>query len=228
MCDNSRAAVIAKYTDKSRYKSEHIFGNVYVDENRINESLKNEKEKVQFEKELNTAIRFSAHFNCDVFMLPPGDGGGVIYLDKNSNPDMIANRIFIDIKNPSGTGTSIKRRFQESIHQADGALISIQNETTIEQAKRWIEEKLQYMDNHDGFIVVVENNNHNFEVFEIEKGLLKSSPFLKNRKFSPTVNFYNTTSCVNVNPTATVRNKLQKLRKRYMRAQAGLLEHCAP
>ena len=29
-------------------------------------------------------------------------------------------------------------------------------------------------------------------------------------------------------PSVTVRNKLQKLRKRYMRAQTGLLEHCAP
>jgi hypothetical protein len=33
-------------------------------------------------------------------MLPPNEGGGVIYLDKNSNPDIIANRLFIEIKNP--------------------------------------------------------------------------------------------------------------------------------
>ena len=133
-------------------QNENIYGNVYVDEERIKESLKNDREKVQFEKELKTVIRFSEHFNCEVFMLPPNEGGGVIYLDKNSNPDIIANRLFIEINNPNGIESSIKRRFQDSVHQADGGLISIQ------------------------------------EVFEIEKGLLKSKSPLENRQLSPSAN----------------------------------------
>ena len=201
MCDNSREIAIAKYTDKSRYKSVHIFGNVYVDEDRIKESLKNNIEKNKFDKELNAAIRFSEYFDCKVFMLPPNEGGKVIYREKNSNPDIITNGIFADIKNPTGTETSIKRRFQESIHQADGTLISIQNDTSINQAKKWIEEKIRKMTHsHDGFMVIIEDNKHNFEIFEIEKGLLKRNPFSKNRQLPPTVNFYNTTSSGNVNP----------------------------
>ena len=170
-------------------QNENIYGNVYVDEERIKESLKNDREKVQFEKELKTVIRFSEHFNCEVFMLPPNEGGGVIYLDKNSNPDIIANRLFIEINNPNGIESSIKRRFQDSVHQADGGLISIQNDTSINQARKWIEEKLGKMaNNHDGFMVIIEDNKHNYEVFEIEKGLLKSKSPLENRQLSPSAN----------------------------------------
>ena len=73
MCDNSREIAIAKYADKSRYKSEHIFGNVYVDEERIILSKKNKFEKEIFDKELSAAKRFSKYFSCDVFLLPEGD-----------------------------------------------------------------------------------------------------------------------------------------------------------
>ena len=59
MIDNSREATIAQYTDKSRYKPEYIYGDVYVDEDRIAETLKSKDEKEIFEKELKIAKRFS-------------------------------------------------------------------------------------------------------------------------------------------------------------------------
>ena len=55
---NSREVIIAKYTDKSRYKPEYIYGDVYVDEDRISLSNKNTREKEIFERELAAAKRF--------------------------------------------------------------------------------------------------------------------------------------------------------------------------
>ena len=63
MIDNSREATIAKYTDKSRYKPEHIYGDVYVDEARVALSKTNDEEKEIFYRELNAAKRFSKHFH---------------------------------------------------------------------------------------------------------------------------------------------------------------------
>ena len=34
--------------------------------------------------------------------------------------------------------------------------------------------KLNFMNNHDGFVVVLEDSNHKYKIFEIKKGLLKS------------------------------------------------------
>lgn len=171
MCDNSRAVVIAKYTDKSRYKKEYIYGDVYVDEERVKLSYKNKTENDKFKKELNTIIRFSEHFKCEVFLLPPNEKGKSIYKEKNSNPDAIVYKMFLEIKNPTGSIASIKTRFQESIHQADCVLISIINDTSIKKAKKWIENKLKTMDNHDGFVVVIEDYKNNYEFYKIEKGL---------------------------------------------------------
>ena len=69
----SKEAIIAKYTDKSRYKPEYIYDDVYVDEDRIVLSKKNKLEKEIFDRELKAAKRFSIHFNCEVFLLPEGD-----------------------------------------------------------------------------------------------------------------------------------------------------------
>jgi len=70
MCDNSREIAIAKYTDKSRYKKEYIYGDVYVDEERVEYSKKSIKAKDDYDRELKAAKRFSEHFNCEVFLLP--------------------------------------------------------------------------------------------------------------------------------------------------------------
>ena len=70
MKDYSRNATIAKYTNKSRYKPEYIYGKVYIDEDRIAEALKSKDEKEIFKKEFRASKRFSDCFSYDVFMLP--------------------------------------------------------------------------------------------------------------------------------------------------------------
>ena len=119
MKDCSRNATIAKYTDKSRYKSEYLYGKVYIDEDRIAEALKSKDEKEIFKKEFRASKRFSEYFGYDVFMSPQKEGN-IVYIEKHSNPDIITEGIFLDIKNPSGSKSSIKTRFRESVHQADG------------------------------------------------------------------------------------------------------------
>ena len=105
------------------------------------------------------------------------EGNKIIYLEKHSNPDIITNGIFADIKCPSGSEISIKKRFQESVHQADGVIISINKPLSILKIKKWIEDKLRWMDNHDGFIIAIEvgNEKKRYDIFEIkEKGLEKA------------------------------------------------------
>lgn len=179
MTANSREAIIAKYTDKSRYKPEYIYGDVYVDEKRISETLKSSDEKATFEKKLEIAKRFSVIFGLEVFMLPQMEGNNIIYIEKHSNPDIITNGIFADIKNPSGSEISVKKRFQESVHQADGVLFSINKQISINQVKKWMEEKLIWMNNHDGFLVVIEvgKKKKEYDVFKIKEKRLKKSPF---------------------------------------------------
>ena len=176
MSYNSQQAIIAKYTDISRYRPEYIYGNVYVDEKRVKEALKNDIEKEKLKIEIEIADKFAKNFDCKVFMLPPTENGDVIYKEKNSNPDFISYNMFLEIKRPKGTKTSIRTRFQESVHQADGVLISIQNNIPINVAKKWIEEKLQLMNNHDGFVVVIESMN-NYGLFTVKEKGLKKAPF---------------------------------------------------
>ena len=187
MNDNSREAVIAKYTNKSRYKPEYIFGNVYVDEERIAETLKSKDEKEIFEKELKIAKRFSERYGLEIFMLPQMEGNKIIYLEKHSNPDIITNGIFADIKCPSGSEISIKKRFQESVHQADGVIISINKPLSILKIKKWIEDKMRWMDNHDGFIVAIEvgSMNKKYDIFEIKEKGLEKAPLIGCRGFRP-------------------------------------------
>ena len=187
MEENSREAIIAKYTDRSRYKPEYIFGDVYVDEERIAETLKSKDEKEIFEKEFDIAKRFSERYAVEVFMLPQMGGNKIIYLEKHSNPDIITNGIFADIKCPSGSEVSIKKRFQESVHQADGVIISIDKSISILKIKKWIEDKLRWMDNHDGFKVAIEVGKKNkiTEIFEIKGKGLEKAPLSGCRGFRP-------------------------------------------
>ena len=186
MCGNSREAIIAKYTDKSRYKSEHIFGDVYVDEERIVLSKKNKVEKEIFNKELKAAQRFSDHYNCEVFLLPEGDKqGNAIYVEKNTNPDAITLGIFIDFKQTKGTNTSITRQFERGIGQADAVLLSLTNEVKINDIEKWLNGKLKAMKHsHEGFVIVIENCENNYKTFTIKEGKLffeKNFPLIARR-----------------------------------------------
>ncbi|MBR4159592.1 MAG: hypothetical protein IKT97_06015 [Spirochaetia bacterium] len=186
MPDISREAIVAKYTDKSRYKPEYIYGDVYVDEERILLSKKNKLEKEIFDRELEAAKRFSGCFKCEVFLLPEGDKqGNAIYIEKNTNPDAITLGIFIDFKQTKGTNTSITRQFERGIGQADAVLLSLTNEVKINDIERWINGKLKAMKHsHEGFLVVIENCNKNYKVFTIKKGKLsfeKNFPLIARR-----------------------------------------------
>ena len=119
MCDNSKEVIIAKYTDKSKYKPEQIFGDVYVNKERIALSKTNNEEKEIFDRELNAAKRFSEHFCCEVFLLPPDEKGHAIYVDKHSNPDSIIKGFFIDFKHSIGTDRSIIKKLQKGVRQAE-------------------------------------------------------------------------------------------------------------
>ena len=188
MGKNSREATIAKYTDKSRYKPQYIFGDVYVDEGRINQSKRSYQAKDDYKKELETAIRFSEHFNCEVFLLPEGEkDGNVIYVEKHSNPDAIVQRSFIDFKQTKGTDTSITRRLEKALKQADGILITLEEDTPIDKAVQWINGKLKsVIGSYDGFIVVIEDNKGNYGTFIVkEKRLSKENPFMAARQLSP-------------------------------------------
>ncbi len=170
MCDNSKEALIAKYTDKSRYKPEHIYGDVYVDKARIELSKTNDEEKEIFYRELNAAKRFSKHFNCEVFLLPPDENGHAIYLDKHSNPDSIIKGLFIDFKQAKNTDTSITRQLERGLGQAEGVIITINGDTIITKVVQWLNGKINTMTKpHDGFIVVVENNKGSYWIFTIKR-----------------------------------------------------------
>jgi len=170
MCDNSKEALIAKYTDKSRYKPEHIYGDVYVDKARIELSKTNDEEKEIFYRELNAAKRFSKHFNCEVFLLPPDKNGHAIYLDKHSNPDSIIKGLFIDFKQAKNTDTSITRQLERGLGQAEGVIITINGDTIITKVVQWLNGKINTMTKpHDGFIVVVENNRGSYWIFTIRR-----------------------------------------------------------
>ena len=186
---NSREVIIAKYTDKSRYKPEYIYGDVYVDEDRISLSNKNTREKEIFERELAAAKRFSKHFNCEVFLLPEGDeNGNAIYVDKNSNPDFITNGIFVDFKQAKGTDTSITKQFARGLGQADGVVITMDNDTSLEQARRWINGKLNALaEDYSGFIVVIEDNKGNYETYSVNEKRLSMEENLSSaaRRLSP-------------------------------------------
>ena len=185
---NSREAIIAKYTDKSRYNQKYIFGDVYVDEERIKQSEKSGQAKDDYKKELKTAIRFSKHFNCEVFLLPEGEkDGNIIYIEKHSNPDAIIKEKFIDFKQTKGTDTSITRRLEKALKQADGILITLEEDTSIDKAVQWINGKLNsVMSAYDGFVVVVEDNKGNYGTYMVkEKRLSKENLFMAARQLSP-------------------------------------------
>ncbi len=186
MLDTSKEAIIARYTDKSRYKPEYIYGNVYVDEDKITLSKKNKFEEEIFTIELNAAKRFSKHFNCEVFLLPEGDKhGNAIYLEKNTNPDAITLDIFIDFKQAKGTNTSVTRQLERGIGQADGVLLSLNTKVNIKTIEKWINGKLKVMThNHEGFMVVIENFENNYKAFIIKEGKLsveKNFPLIARR-----------------------------------------------
>ena len=159
-----------------------------MDEARVRLSKINDKEKEIFERELKTAKRFSRHFNCEVFLLPPDENGNAIYEEKHSNPDTIFHRFFIDFKNAKNTDTSITRQLERGIGQADGVLITLKDKMDIKRIEHWINGKLKSLkQDHDGFIVIIENGNNNFKTFIINKKRLsiKESLFLTARRLSP-------------------------------------------
>ncbi len=189
MKKNSKEAIIAKYMDKSRYNPEHIYGDVYVDELRVNQAKKSEKAKADHERELKAAIRFSKHFDCEVFLLPEGDkNGNVLYIEKHSNPDSIIKGSFIDLKKTKGTDTSISRRLERALKQADGVLITIENEILIDKAVQWINGKLISMESqYDGFIVIIEDKIGNYGIYTVNEKRLskKENLFMAARQLAP-------------------------------------------
>ena len=188
MCDNSKEIIIAKYTDKSRYKPGNIFGDVYVDQERIALSKTNDEEKEIFDRELNAAKRFSKHFNCEVFLLPPNGNGHAIYVDKHSNPDSIIKGLFIDFKQAKNTDTSITRQLERGLGQAEGIIITIEGDTIIKKAVQWLNGKINSMTKpHEGFIVVVENKEGKYWTFSVKGKRLsiEESLFSAAQRLSP-------------------------------------------
>ena len=188
MCDNSKEAIITKYIDKSRYKPEHIFGDVYVDKDRIALSKTNDEEKEIFNREFNAAKRFSEHFNCEVFLLPPDENGHAIYVDKHSNPDSIIHGRLIDFKKAKGTDRSIIKKLERGVSQAEGIIITIENETPIYKAVQWLNGVLNTMTNpHDGFIVIIEDNKGIYGVYTVngKRLSIEESLFSATRRLSP-------------------------------------------
>ncbi len=182
-------AVIAKYTDKSRYRPEYIFGDVYVDSYRIVQAEKSSKAKNDHEKELKSAIRFSKHFNCEVFLLPEGEeNGNIIYVEKHANPDSIIHGNFIDLKTTKGTDTSITRRLERALNQADGVIITLEIDTQLDKAVQWINGKLKSMKNqYENFIVVVEDNKGKYGTYSVKEKRLsaKENLFMAARQLAP-------------------------------------------
>ena len=188
MIDNSREATIAKYTDKSRYKPEHIYGDVYVDEARVALSKTNDEEKEIFYRELNAAKRFSKHFYCEVFLLPPDENGKAIFREKHSNPDSIIQKKFIDFKKAIGTDRSIIKKLERGVGQAEGIIISIENETSIDKAVQWLNGVLNTMTNpHDGFIVIIEDIDGKYGIYTVNGKRLsvEENLFTAAQRFSP-------------------------------------------
>ena len=165
---NRREAIIAKYTDKSRYMLECIYGDVYVDEKRFALSKTNDDEREIFERELKTAIRFSKHFNCEVFLLPPDENGKAIYKEKHSNPDSIILGRLIDFKDAKSTDTSITRQIERGLKQADGIIITLTEEISIKKTTQWLNGKLNAMKSaYEGFIVVIEDKKNNYWTYTV-------------------------------------------------------------
>ena len=188
MNNNSKEAIIAKYTDKSRYKSEYIFGDVYVDKKRIALSKTNNEEKAIFDRELKAAKRFSEHFNCEIFLLPPDENGHAIYVDKHSNPDSIIKGLFIDFKQAKNTDTSITRQLERGLGQAEGVIITIEGDTRIGKVVQWLNGKINSMaKTHDGFFVVIEDKKRNYWTFTINGKRLsvEESLFSAAQRLSP-------------------------------------------
>ena len=70
MCDNSKEAIITKYTDKSRYKPEHIFGDVYVDKGGNYWTFTINGKRLSIEESLFSATRRLSP--PDIKNIPPG------------------------------------------------------------------------------------------------------------------------------------------------------------
>lgn len=179
MSSRSREAIIAKYTNKSHYKHEYIYGDVYVDEERITKLRSNQAKDV-FNRELKAAIRFSIYFCCDVFLLPEGDKeGNAIYVEKHKNPDAIIHGHFIDFKQAKGTDTSITKKLVRGLGQAEGIVISIEDELEINKAVQWLNGKINSLKKlYEGFIVIVEDNKGNYGVYTINGKRLSSEESL--------------------------------------------------
>ena len=144
MIDNSREATIAKYTDKSRYKPEHIYGDVYVDEARVALSKTNDEEREIF--------------------------------------------YFIDFKKAIGTDRSIIKKLERGVGQAEGIIISIENETSIDKAVQWLNGVLNTMTNpHDGFIVIIEDIDGKYGIYTVNGKRLsvEENLFTAAQRFSP-------------------------------------------
>lgn len=172
--------VIEKYTDKSRYEKKNIFDDVYVDSARMAESKKSNQERLNFERELASARRFSEHFDCEVYLLPPKEAGSVIYKAKHSNPDAIVNGTFIDFKeNNSGNEGTIKNLFDKATKQADAVYLTISGGTTLEQAAKWINGKVTQKGNIENFGVVLSDSNGNFAEYKVKEKRLIESPFIR-------------------------------------------------
>ena len=189
MSDNSREAIIAKYTDKTRYKLENIFGDVYVDEARVEYSKKSDKAKEDYDRELDAAKRFSKHFNCEVFLLPNEDkNGNVIFIKKHKNPDAIIQGYFIDFKQAKGTDGSVTKQFGRGLGQAEGVIITVMDGITIDNAVQWLNGKINSMKKpHNGFIVVIEDAKGNYKTFTINAKRLSKEEnlFTAVRRVSP-------------------------------------------
>ena len=189
MCDNSRAAVIAKYTDKSRYKKEYIYGDVYVDEERVEYSKKSIKAKDDYDRELKAAKRFSEHFNCEVFLLPNEEkNGNVIFIEKHKNPDAIIQGKFIDFKQAKGTDGSVTKQLGRGLMQAEGVVITVMDGTTIDITVQWLNGKINSLKkSYNGFVVIIEDAQGNYRTYTINAKRLSATEnlFTAARRTSP-------------------------------------------
>ena len=110
------------------------------------------------------------------------------YSTGNSTRQNDFQNIFIDFKKAIGTDRSIIKKLERGVGQAEGIIISIENETSIDKAVQWLNGVLNTMTNpHDGFIVIIEDIDGKYGIYTVNGKRLsvEENLFTAAQRFSP-------------------------------------------
>jgi len=209
----NRNEIISQLTDKKNYTQDTTNDKVFIHNERLATSKKNNEEKKKFQKEIKGARTIATHYDAEVFLISDADGEK-LFISKDS-PDGVINGYFLELKTTTSDNiNTIRNRIRKASKQGEILYLNLsENPVSMDTINNAI--SLQYTDSKktmEGMGVIIAKNDEIVSDGIIKNGVLEEGLHFNGLRKIPQSNYKIRQDQQKVNQTQTYNKNIDFLR----------------